>query len=227
VTEAFDTFFLPDLYEFPQGSLPSPDGSMHPVRRLPPGMKLVAVGWLDGPNPFAKGRTDPGVVRKLLDLDESSLIHEGTRGWHTCYYCRHFLWLRGFTARFGKDRSLWDARPQSPRSMGHHLVRLGDTVFMCPSLLPHYVVTHRYRPPDAFQEAVLAGVFLSDNDLIHTGEDPIELDLERSLAKAVAQGDAMRVNDLRAQIAARRDHLRRAGRTSGFQDPDTGVWRDR
>ena len=218
-----DTFFLPDLYEFPQGSLPSPYGSMHPVRRLPPGLKLVAIGWLDGPSPFAQGETDPGVVRKLLGLDESYLIHEGTRGWHTCYYCRDSRQER-FLARF---RSLSEARPQSPRGMGHHLVRLGDTVYMCPSLLPHYVVVHGYRPPDVFQEAVLEGAFLSDNDLIHTGEDPVELHLERALAKAEAQGDSMRVNDLRAQIAARRDHLRRAGRTSGFRDPDTGVWRDR
>jgi len=72
-----DTFFLPDLYEFPQGSLPSPYGSMHPVRRLPPGLKLVAIGWLDGPSPFAQGETDPGVVRKLLGLDETPWIQRG------------------------------------------------------------------------------------------------------------------------------------------------------
>lgn len=191
---------------------------MYPVRRLPPGLRLVAIGWLDGPNPFTQGRTDPAVVRKLLGLDEACLISDGTRGWHTCHYCQNSLRPR---------RSLWDARPQCPDGMGHHLVRCGDTVYMCPSLLPHYVVVHGYRPPDAYQQAVLEGVVLADADLIHTGEDFIQLELERSLAEAEARGDTKRADDCRAQIAARREDLRRAGRTSGFRDRDTGVWRDR
>jgi hypothetical protein len=49
---------------------------------------------------------------------------------------------------------------------GHHLVRLGSIVYMAPRLVLHYIVEHRYRPPDEFVEAVVSGKFLKRDDLI-------------------------------------------------------------
>lgn len=223
-------FSLPDLHEFPEGSLPSPYGLINPVRRLQPGLRLVAVGWLDGPIEFAKGPCDHEVVSKLLSLGEQFLIDEGTKGYHACYYCQpeDFELEDERAARSARRRGShpWGNRPHSPVSKGHHLIRLGDVVYMCPALLPHYVVAHRYRPPDVFQQAVLTGSFLADGDLVHTGEDFHLVALQGSLAAAEAKADIERANAYRARIDARREELRLAGKTSGFRDPHTGVWRD-
>ncbi len=165
-------FSIPDLHEFPEGSLPSPYGLMSPVRRLPAGSRLVAVGWLDGPIEFTKGASPPEVVSRLLSLDEVFLIDEGTRGYHGCYYCDPSAFER--SPGFGDGRITprgtypYCDRPHSPESKGHHLVRLDGVVYMCPALLPHYILAHGYRPPDVFQEAVLRGTFLADDDLVHT-----------------------------------------------------------
>jgi hypothetical protein len=207
-------FSLPDLHEFPEGSLPSPYRLMNPIRRLPPGLRLLAVGWLDGPIEIPTGETRPDVVSKLLGLGEEFLIDEGTAGSHCCYYCKPEDLAAMADSEFGEGRrgshDPWAGRPESPVSKGHHLVRLGDVVYMCPALLPHYVLAHGYRPPDVFQDAVVRGTFLADDDLVHTGEDFHEVAYQQSLASA----------------EARREDLRRAGKTSGWRDRDTGVWRE-
>lgn len=203
---------------------------MNPVRRLPPGLRLLAVGWLDGPIEFAKGETDPAVVSKLLGLGLEFLIDEGTKGDHRCYYCTnedHEAWFRSMSGlrRRGGHRT-FDYRPRSPMSHGHHLVRMNDVVFMFPALIPHYIVAHGYRPPDIFLEAVLAGAFIADADLVHTDEDFLEVVFQESLARAEAAGDDERAAHYRDRIAARREELRREGKTSRWRDRDTGVWRD-
>ena len=223
-------FTLSDLHEFPEGSLPSPYGIINPVRRLPPGLRLLAVGWLDGPIEFAKGETHPEVVSNLLRLGPEFLIDEGTRSDHSCYYCTEEdfeAWSRSPSGewRRGAHRT-FDYRPRSPMSHGHHLVRMNDVVYMFPALLPHYIVVHGYRPPDVFREAVLAGAFIADADLVHTGEDFLEVVYQRSLERAEAAGNDERAAHYRDRIAARRDELRREGKTSGWRDRDTGVWRD-
>jgi len=192
--------FLEDLYEFPEGSLPSPVQMMNPVRRLQSGLRLVAVGWLHGPIEFAKGATHPDVVSKLLSLGDEFVISEGTRGFHTCFYCGPEVVsaTRGYGGEY---------RPESPLSHGHHLVRSGDVVYVCPALLPHYVVVHGYRPPDVFQEAVRHGEFLTDRDLIHTGEDFLIAALQPLLAAAEQAGDGERADALRTRLSARRAQL--------------------
>lgn len=191
---------LPDLHEFPEGSFPSPYMMMNPVRRLPPGLRLVAVGWLHGPIEFSKGSTHPDVVSKLLSLGNEFVIAEGTRGFHRCYYCQPDVIsaTRGFGGKY---------RPQSPRSHGHHLVRSDDVVYMCPALLPHYVVVHGYRPPDVFQEAVRHGEFLTDCDLVHTGEDFLEAAFELWIAVAENAGERDRADTFRERLSARRAQL--------------------
>jgi hypothetical protein len=223
-------FFLPDLHEFPEGSLPSPYRLMNPIRRLPPGLRLLAVGWLDGPIEIPTGETHPDVVSKLLGLGEEFLIDEGTAGSHCCYYCKPEDFAAIAETEIGEGRrgghDPWAGRPESPVSKGHHLVRLGGVVYMCPALLPHYVLAHGYRPPDVFQEAVIHGTFLADDDLVHTGEDFREFADQMFLASAEAKGDAEGAAKYLARIEARRKELRRAGKTSGWRDRDTGVWRD-
>src|SRR5215470_16192451 len=117
-------FYLPDLYEFPEGSLPSPYGFMDPIRRLPPGLRLVAVGWLDGPIAFPTGPANPDVVAKLLGLRIEYLIDEGTRGFHTCYYCQSATDVENdssYDDEIGSPHP-WRGRPQSYLGKGHHLV---------------------------------------------------------------------------------------------------------
>jgi hypothetical protein len=187
---------------------------------------LVAIGWLGGSAGFPTGAIHPDVVPKMLGLDDAYLIDDGSREIRSCPPCGRGAASTSFGGSSRTRPRFWDARPRSPHGTGHHLVRLGDVVFMFPSLLPHYVVAHAYRPPDVFQEAVLRGAFLADGDLVQTGEDVIEVEIRRLLAAAEARGDAERANEYRARIDARREELRLAGRTSGFRDRDTGVWRD-
>jgi hypothetical protein len=191
----------PDLHEFPQGSLPAPTRMMNPVRRLPPSARLIAVGWLDRSIKFPRGVTDPKVVSTLLGLGDEFLIQVAPScEVFACSYCTPKV-IRSAGGTYGKFR------PQSPRWSGHHLVRLDHVVYMCPSLLPHYVVVHGYRPPDVFQKAVLKGVFLADGDLIHTGEDCLEVALQSMLTAAELLGDRERADSCRARILERRRQL--------------------
>ena|SRR5215471_6427489 len=159
-------FSLPDLHEFPPGTMPSPYQFMVPERHLPAGLRLLAVGWIDGPDPFPTGASDPEVVSRLLGLGRECLIDEGTAGWHCCYYCGEDEFDDEEHPDYGSREGIWLSRPACPFGKGHHLVRFGDAVYMCPALLPHYVVVHGYRPPDVFVRAVLEGRFLADSDLI-------------------------------------------------------------
>ena len=191
---------FPDLHEFPEGSLPAPVQMMNPVRRLPPGLRLVAVGWLDGSIGFPKGANHIDIVSRLLGLGDEFLISVGCGEVQTCCYCKPEV----IAAARGSGRGY---RPQTPKWEGHYLVRLDEVVFMCPSVLPHYVVVHGYRPPDVFQAAVLNGVFLADGDLVHTGEDFLVAALQPRLAAAELAGDRELAESYRTRIAARREQL--------------------
>jgi hypothetical protein len=43
---------------------------------------------------------------------------------------------------------------------------------MAPALLLHYILDHRYHPPDEFLEAVTNGQFMSEQDLVVTWRGP-------------------------------------------------------
>jgi hypothetical protein len=49
---------------------------------------------------------------------------------------------------------------------GHFLIKTGKIVYISPALILHYILDHKYRPPDEFVAAVGQGEFLKPSDLI-------------------------------------------------------------
>jgi hypothetical protein len=105
------------------------------------------VGWLDPAHPYAQGDTSKEFHDRLFEFCGHSVLQ--TRGCHVCPYCGDpSSFLTVCEKRLGKE--LW---------LGSAEIRVtyeGKT-YAAPDLIYHYVVAHRYRPPDEFIEAVLKG----------------------------------------------------------------------
>jgi hypothetical protein len=99
---------------------------------------IRAVGWLSAAEPFATGDARPEFVTKLRTLATewgASTVALGwpvACGWHTCELCGTF------------------------RASGNFGVPGDRVLYVAPEMVAHYVETHRYAPPDAFIDAVLA-----------------------------------------------------------------------
>lgn len=127
-----------------------PDGS--PYTYFPPteedddAGELVCAGWLDGGHPFRTGDPPPGFVDKLAWLCVNEL-HQRTRGIHFCEICQPEGSRQVSVLVAGEKRRLGTAEIR---------VRTPRFTYAAPTLVLHYVVDHRYLPPDDFVEAVLA-----------------------------------------------------------------------
>lgn len=147
-----------DLYIFPQGHPPSP--YEHPVWilnvgdvYLPPGLQLVAVGWIEEAG-FPTGDVPDEFIEKLIAAYPSKIIPDGTRGWHTCTLCHVLM-----------PKPEWKEQVVEVAGHGHYLVRHENLVYMAPALLLHYILDHGYQPPQEFIDAVINGQFLTTDDL--------------------------------------------------------------
>jgi len=108
---------------------------------------LLNVGWLGASHDFKTADPAPEFLQALWRYCSYRVAQ--TRGFHTCELCV--------------------APPQSPTSVtfNDETVRLGTAeirvfgaggqAFAAPDLIFHYVVTHRYPPPDSFVASVLSG----------------------------------------------------------------------
>src|SRR5262245_14818632 len=154
-----------DLYTFPAEHPPSPydwpavievPGGDVAFGWLPEGCELQAVGWLDHSEPHPKGSVPDACIDALFEARQTGkVICDGTKGASFCEVCQ----AKRPTVR-------WRGREVQLAGYGHHLVRLDDTVYMCPELTLHYIVDHEYQPPAAFVRAVIQGRFLKDSDLV-------------------------------------------------------------
>ena len=192
---------IPDLFEFPPGHPPSPyicpilldpiaefepsAERTYEVAQLQPGLTLLAVGWLGNRVP-ARGPVPDEFLDRLFDAHEfealksrngvpewrkvfelRKIIPDGTAGSHACEVCT-------VPRDPAAPQVRWRSREAKVPGHSHHLVRLGDVVFMCPTLILHYVVDHAYQPPSPFVRAVIEGAFLALGDLATrqaTGEE--------------------------------------------------------
>ena len=169
---------IPDLTVFAQGSYASPYPFPPPIKkgeiwgsgRLPQELQLIAVGWLGDTVPTT-GETPVRVLQQLFRAHQrQDWIIDGTAGWHNCELCD------GNEAWYPEGQVgpvvRWGRISRRVRGYGHFLVHWGKTVYMAPVLILHYIVDHRYRPPQDFIEAVHQGRFLSLKDLIWVPPDP-------------------------------------------------------
>jgi hypothetical protein len=155
--------FIPDLEEV------SSDRRLQAMRdgefgslSLAPGTFVRAVGWL-GSSVLSPGETRDACIERLMDAYEKYVLIDGTRGWHDCEICEK----EGLphTMELIKPTVHWHGRELKVYGHGEYLVRHRDVVYVAPALLLHYIIEHRYKPPEEFQDAVIFGSFLGLKDL--------------------------------------------------------------
>jgi hypothetical protein len=103
---------------------------------------LRAVGWLEHPHEFTKGRAPHGLVAKIREMaEQTSVIYSGStfRGLHRCSHCVA-------------------AGLQASSLSGSHVnifVPGTTVVYAAPAGIVHYIEDHSYLPPREFVEALL------------------------------------------------------------------------
>jgi len=110
----------------------------------------VNIGWLDAAEPFTTGDVPPEFVDRLTELCAKPV--NLTRGFHYCNLCQ--------VPEGQYPEPVTVATPSGDVLVGHGEIRVtGDdrVTYAAPDLVVHYVTAHRYRPPQEFIDAVLAG----------------------------------------------------------------------
>ena len=121
------------------------------ARSEPEGLKPLNVGWLGHKCP--RGETSPEFKSRLFQFCLDDTIVQLARGFHNCTFCHMSLdrWLSSAESRYGPRAHC--------ASIGNGEIRVigPKALYAAPALVYHYVVEHRYKPPDEFIQAVLTG----------------------------------------------------------------------
>ncbi|HEV3416732.1 MAG TPA: hypothetical protein VG056_07975 [Pirellulales bacterium] len=126
--------YFPDLSQYNYNKMSEPD--------------VLNVGWLDAREPYKSGASPPEFHDALATLCRSPIMLH--RGFHVCQFCSSAV----------KTADWYSA------ARGNGQIRVRDEngqVFAAPTLIHHYVVVHRYRPPDEFIQAVISAVRASSS----------------------------------------------------------------
>ncbi len=97
---------------------------------------LTAIGWLENGKDFSTGSIPKDVYLKILELSKIQWSFATYRGYHYCDLCRF---------QFEHCGGQGDSNIFVPGN---------GKVYVCPSLITHYINTHFYLPPREFIEAV-------------------------------------------------------------------------
>lgn len=95
----------------------------------------IAVGWLDIQHPFETGDVSADFIN-MLSLKKDTNITEFYMGSHTCQFCTN-------------------KHPYAGN--GTVFVTYNNITYAAPEMILHYVVKHKYKPPQEFIDAVLNG----------------------------------------------------------------------
>ncbi len=106
------------------------------------GAGLVNIGWLDSIHPFNTGEVDPEIALRIADLCRNPVNR--MRGYHKCEMCSEYP-VRESTGNKEEAITLGDAEIHIPGQ---------NKVYACPTLIYHYIVRHKYKPPEEFLDAV-------------------------------------------------------------------------
>ena len=113
------------------------------------------VGWLDRAHQFPTGEIDRVFARKLAQLCVQHRMNV-MRGWQNCELCP---WEGSDRARAAGLHPIRIDLEGEPYALGDAEIRVAHvdgSVYAAPNLIAHYLIEHRYAPPSAFVEAVLA-----------------------------------------------------------------------
>lgn len=102
--------------------------------------RILAVGWLEGDQPYTQGLVQKEVVNNLIRLTYARPWAPGYfLGFHECSLCLQSGIPREQVARGGANLFV----------PGEHCV------YVAPSLIEHYIDVHGYAPPPPFCQAVV------------------------------------------------------------------------
>ncbi len=114
---------------------------------------LVAVGWLDGAEPYETGSVPAEFIERLREICRDHAMNR-TRGWHRCNLCPP-------TAGQELPRPMSVSSANGEFIVGGAEIRVqggSGTRYAAPDMIIHYIETHGYKPPEDFIEGVM------DND---------------------------------------------------------------
>jgi hypothetical protein len=110
----------------------------------------INIGWLGAEHPFPVGEPSDAFMAALARLCRHSVRR--TRGYQYCQLCP--------ASQDGAPLRPARAQDQDGEfSVGSAEIRVrapDGVVFAAPNLIIHYVTDHKYRPPEAFHDAVLS-----------------------------------------------------------------------
>ena len=104
---------------------------------------ILNVGWLDEHHPYPQAELPQVFAERLWDFCRKPAIQ--TRGIHRCEFCH-------------EPKASVESRDDLELTLGSAEIRVfgrGQTIYAAPTLIYHYVVRHRYCPPDEFVQAVM------------------------------------------------------------------------
>jgi hypothetical protein len=107
------------------------------------GLTVLDVGWLGKGHAFPTGATSPQFHAALRELCEHPIILH--RGYHHCEFC------------------LEKRRDQAKGNGQIRIVRADGLWYAAPTMVYHYVVDHKYRPPQEFIDAAIAPFAVGTN----------------------------------------------------------------
>jgi hypothetical protein len=117
--------------------------------------RALNVGWLGKSQAFPTGETSEAFQTALNDLCNNNSIRH-SRGHHVCELCHGASW----------DDTYY-------RAMGNGEIRVRDADgiwYVAPRLVIHYVLEHRYCPPQDFIEAVMHPSEVGKDEPMQFGE---------------------------------------------------------
>jgi hypothetical protein len=156
--------FYPDLSPYEQ-NLSQPNH----VTRNSTSAKITTVlniGWLDRNHLYPTGDIPDKFLDCLFDLCWHPV--NLTRGFHVCELCAIAPHRIIKKKKNGVEYEFKDPIPISVQrngkqvNLGNGEIRVlgkGGILYVAPTLIYHYVAEHKYRPPDAFIDAVINSSF--------------------------------------------------------------------
>ncbi len=111
------------------------------------GTKGFTIGWLSAAQPYPQGGLSVEFLERLWAFCRTRVRQ--MRGLHACELCSASNYEANTARRHGETIEIGSAEI---RVFGS-----GRRVYAAPNLIYHYVVEHRYRPPEEFISAVLEG----------------------------------------------------------------------
>jgi len=103
--------------------------------------------WIDDNHPYPQGEAREIFLKRLFEFCQETVLM--TAGWHLCPLCQK----RG-------DIRITEIYNNQKLQLGKGQIRIfyNNSVYAAPSLIFHYVVKHKYKPPYEFIETVINGI---------------------------------------------------------------------